>query len=206
MRHEEQVLEPRTCLLLREMGRLLRADFFLAGGTALAIQIGHRRSINLDFFTSSTFDPDSLLARLRGGLANREIVILGRAENTLNLVIDRIKTDLIRYQYPLLSPVLEAGDYQMLGIPDIAAMKLAAVTNRGSKKDFFDIYTLLQHHTLKDLLKFYTGKFPDHDPFFVIRSLGFFDDADTEPDPRMIVPLSWQEVKQAIGEQLREIC
>jgi predicted nucleotidyltransferase component of viral defense system len=206
MLYEEQALKPDTRQLLGDLGRLLGRDFFLVGGTALAIQIGHRLSIDLDFFTRETFEPDALLETLRDGLGSRNLLVTGRAQNTLNLVIDAVKVDLIRYPYTLLAQPREMEGYHLLDIPDIAAMKLAAVTNRGSKKDFFDIVILLRDHSLEQLLEFYTEKFPDHDPFFVIRSLGFFEDADEEPDPRMLLPLSWQEVKREIGKQLRKTC
>ena len=206
MPQEELVLEPRTLRLLGILGETLGDSFFLVGGTALAIHYGHRKSIDLDFFTRDKFDIEEVLSWTRH-VAEREgmpLVIAGRSTNTLNLVLDGVKVDLIRYNYRLLDVPLKRERYRLLDVPDLAAMKLSAIANRGSKKNFFDIGRLLDEYTLTELLEFYQKKFPDHDSFFVVRSLGFFDDAEQEPDPLLLSETTWEEVKQLIGERLRE--
>ncbi len=202
---EDAALEPSTLALLRRLGDVLAPqEFLLVGGTALAIQLGHRRSIDLDFFTRKSFSPDELLDKLtRASLG--AIVLNARAEHTLNLTVANVKIDLIRYDYPLIEPPLRADQYQMLAIPDIAAMKLAAVTNRGSKKDFVDLSFLLDRYEMSELLSFYKRKFPNHDTFFVLRSLTYFDDAELEPDPIMIDPREWTTAKDAIISAIRSM-
>jgi hypothetical protein len=179
--------------------------FFLVGGTALAIQIGHRRSIDLDFFTREAFDPDRILDSLSATLSTHGIIVGGRASHTLNLTLSGVKVDLIRYAYPLLEPLVEAVGYTMLALPDIAAMKLAAITNRGSKKDFFDLYFLLERHSIQTLLDFYRRKYPDHDLFFVLRSLAYFEDADMEPEPIMLQQVGWGTVKETVAKAVRTL-
>ena len=201
---EDAVLEPDTRRLLKKLGKPLSdTGFFLVRGTALALQLGHRKSIDLDFFTLEEFDTDELLELVRVDLTVDRIAVDGRAEQTLNLTVAGVKIDLIRYRYPLLEPLIETGDYAMLGIPDIAAMKLAAITNRGSRKDFFDLHFLLQKYSIHELLDFYKGKFPDHDAFFVIRSLAYFDDAESEPDPVLLQDVAWERVRQSALSAMR---
>jgi len=206
MLFEHAVLEPGTRALLRRLAGILAGDhFFLVGGTALAIQIGHRRSIDLDFFTREAFDPDKVLESLSATLPHDEILVGSRAPQTLNLTLCGVKVDLIRYGYPLLEPLVQADGYILLALPDIAAMKLAAITNRGSKKDFIDLYFLLERYPIQTVLEFYQRKFPQHDPFFVIRSLAYFDDADREPAPVMLREASWGLVKEAVANAVRTL-
>lgn len=206
MLFENAVLEPGTRTLLRRLGGILAGDrFFLVGGTALAIQIGHRRSIDLDFFTREAFDPDRILESLSATLPPDGIIVAGRAAHTLNLTLSGVKVDLIRYDYPLLEPPVEADGYTLISLQDIAAMKLAAITNRGSKKDFIDLYFLLERYPIQTLLDFYRRKFPDHDVFFVIRSLAYFDDADLEPDPVMLREGKWGSVKEEVARAVQTL-
>ena len=127
----------------------------------------------------------------------------GRAAHTLNLGLSGVKVDLIRYDYPLLEPLVQAHGYTLLALPDIAAMNLAAITNRGSKKDFVDLHFLLERYSIQTLLDFHRRMFPDHDPFFVTRSLAYFDDSDTEPEPVMLREASWGSVKEAVARAVR---
>jgi len=178
MLYEEQVLEPSTRGLLIRLASVLGEDFYLVGGTALAIHLGHRLSIHLDFFTGESFSEDAVLQRIESELAPAVVTTFGRAENTLNLSVEGVKVDILRYAYPLIEQPRQVDGYQLLEISDIAAMKLAAITKRGSKKDFFDIAVLLRDRPLDKLLDYYSQKFPTHKPFMVIRSLGYFDDAE----------------------------
>ena len=87
----------------------------------------------------------------------------------------------------------------MMSLSDVAAMKLNAITNRGSKKDFFDLAMLLESHTLQELLDLYCRKYSVSNPFMAIRSLAWFDDAEAEPDPESLTSLSWPAVKATIS-------
>jgi len=204
MLFETSVLDSDTVDLLHRLGQRLKAGgFFLVGGTALAIQINHRKSIDLDFFTRAEFDTQDILSLLSSEFeAGKTAVVVGRADNTLNLMIESVKVDVIRYSYPLLKPLIETEFYDMAAIEDIAAMKLSAITNRGCKKDFFDLYFLLKQYSLTNLLRLYQQKFESHDTFFVIRSLSYFDDAEMEPDPILTTRISWETVKAELIRQV----
>jgi hypothetical protein len=170
--------------------------FSLAGGTSLALRYGHRISVYLDFFTTDEFVVDDLIMRL-GAYASE---VTDRAKGTLRLLVGGVKIDCLRHAYPLIHPPELFGNLRMWSVIDVAAMKLNAITNRGSKKDFHDLHVLLQHHTLTDLLDAYAAKYPVGNRFMVIRSLVWFDDAEHEPDPIPLASASWPEVKAAIRE------
>lgn len=204
MRFESEVLTPETAALLHRLGELLsEKDFYLAGGTALAIHLGHRKSIDLDFFGQAEFDPLGLEQEIRSRFQDPiEIQVAGSSRNTLNLFCNGTKVDILRYNYPMLEKAIRAGNYLLAGVPDIAAMKLSAVTNRGSRKDFFDLNRLLDEFSLGELLDFYSRKFSGHDRFMVIRALTYFEDAENEPDPVMLSAVNWATVKQSIQDQV----
>ncbi len=203
--HEATVLEPGALTLLRSLGKLPElGPFFLVGGTALAIQIGHRRSEDLDLFTLEEFNPERCLSAVKT-LAVETLTVVGTAPNTLNLVIDGVKVDLIRHNYPLIHEPCPTEFCRLASRPDIAAMKLAAITNRGSRKDFIDLYFLLREFTLPGMLDFYTAKYAGHDIFPVVRSLLYFDDADAEPEPVMLEEVPWATVKAAITRAVQDL-
>lgn len=167
--------------------------FDLGGGTAVALRLGHRVSIDLDLFTLDAFDPHELLGSLPGQSARE---VLGVAPNSLNLRLNGVKVDFLRHGYPRIRATTTIENLRMLDMPDIAAMKLAAVTNRGARKDFYDLVSLAQIYGLPQLLDWYAEKFPGFDVFPVIRSLTWFADAEGEPEPLLLTALRWAEVKE----------
>lgn len=169
-------------------------DFTLGGGTSLAIRFGHRVSVDLDFFTTREFDPEELAGK--AGL--EKAVQVNRASNSLALDLDGTKVEFLRHAYPLLEPVEEFDGIRMLSLPDVAAMKLNAIANRGAKKDFFDLVELARHHPLSAMLGWFERKYRNADRFTVIRSLAWFEDAEMEPDPVSLSDTSWQDVKSTI--------
>ena len=188
---------PRTLDLLKKlMLEPIFSSFNLVGGTALALQFGHRISIDLDLFTTDArLDKESIETVLQ------EIGELRQTNSNAVLYqayLNDIKLDFVKYRYPLIRPVQEVEGIRMLHLEDIAAMKLSAITNRGAKKDFFDLYFLLQRYDLPTLLSFFVEKYPQQELFFVLKSLLYFDDAEIEIDPEMLVPLTWEEVKEYI--------
>ncbi|HOY30990.1 MAG TPA: nucleotidyl transferase AbiEii/AbiGii toxin family protein [Bacteroidales bacterium] len=179
------------------------ADFVLAGGTALAFQIGHRRSIDLDMFTGKDFDSDVLLSKL---LNDYEILVLLKMPNTLICNINNIKVDFIRFKYPPIRPLIEVDDFRLFDIIDIAAMKIDAITGRGNKKDFFDLYFLLKQFKLTSLLEFYKEKYQHQTLFHVIRSISYFKDAENNPEPLVFdTKVTWSKVKKQISKELQNL-
>ena len=174
-------------------------DFYLVGGTALALQIGHRKSIDLDFFSKNPFHQDSLKQIL---INEFNAQILGLAENAITGVIDSIKFDFITHQYQPLKPLNMFDNIRLSSLEDIAAMKLNAVRNRGSKKDFVDIYFLLEKFSLSQLLKMVNEKYPNHVDILTLKSLVYFEDADKQPNCDMIIHKPWNEIKEKLQQEV----
>ena len=172
-------------------------DFYLVGGTALALNFGHRVSVDLDFFTEKEFDTNLLVESVK---ENVSVKILSQAKNSLTMDVRSVKTDFIRHNYSLLNPIQEKDGIKIASVEDIAAMKFNSTMNRGSKKDFYDIVELLIHFSLEDLIAFHSKKYDFNSQLILLKSLVYFDDAELEPDPVSLRPLSWTSVKQNISD------
>ena len=182
-------VEPATLELLKRLIRQpILGDFALAGGTNLALQFGHRLSIDLDLFTAQSFSTQDIFDELL--IEFPTIVKTDEAKNTLSMVIDGIKVDLLAHRYPLLAEYTEEGNVRFWAIKDVAAMKLGAVSGRGAKKDFWDIAELLNYFSIKEMLQFFTEKYGNSDPGYVVRSLTYFDDAELQADPVILLTTS----------------
>ncbi len=185
MLHKEAVTEATLELLKKLQQDDMLKDFWLAGGTALALQIGHRTSDDLDLFSQKDFDTDQLLEYLESTYHFR---LDYSARNTLRGVIGNLNIDLIAHQYPLAGNSITFEGIRMLSIEDISAMKLNAIAGDGTRaKDFIDIYFILKQFTLKQILDFYSTKYTSRNRFHVIKSLSWFDDIDETIWPRMIL-------------------
>jgi predicted nucleotidyltransferase component of viral defense system len=181
-------------------------EFSLAGGTALALQFGHRVSMDLDFFTKSPFDSNELFEYLRDSY---DVSYCSQSANSLSLFIklqgEDIKVDFIRHNYPLLRPIRVIDKVRIFSLEDIAAMKLNAIANRGAKKDFYDIHALLNCFSLQDLLEFFEQKYEQMNSFTVVKSLVYFADADLEPEPVSLVDVTWDDIKENFKNQMQTI-
>lgn len=172
----------------------------LVGGTALAFQLGHRTSIDIDLFGEHTLHADDLTAILRD-FGQVEIV---RESASINIYfVNGIKVDFVNYPYGWLDTEVTLEKIRMASIRDIAAMKIAAIANRGSKKDFIDLYFLLQHYSLADIFTFYKDKITDGNEWMALRSLSYFDDAEQQPMPDMFQDVSWPTMKSHIQDTVR---
>ena len=191
-----KTIEPHTLELLRKLNsETLLKDLRLVGGTALALQYGHRRSVDLDFFGNMEDDMIAIKDMLRkyGTLS-----IFKESKNIQIYSLDNIKIDFVNYEYPWIdSPIVE--DSLILASPtDIAAMKVNAIEGRGTKKDFIDLYFLLQHYTLDDILSFYKKKYPEYSIFRALMSMTYFEDADEQIIPKMFIDINWDTIKNGI--------
>lgn len=191
-----ETVEPSTLDLLKRLQSLCEfREMRLVGGTALALQIGHRKSVDLDFFGNIPCNLDEL-SFIISNIADVKPLSSTRLMRFLS--VNGIKVDIVNYPYRWIdSPVSEDG-IVLAGIKDIAAMKLSAITNRGTKKDFIDLYFLLQQYSLAEMFGFYETKYPDATIFSTIKSLTYFEDAEKDPMPLMISSVNWEDVKQNI--------
>ncbi len=197
-------IEPNTLGLLKKLqSRSYLEKFFLVGGTALALQMGHRKSIDLDLFTLEDYNHEILLKQLQ---AEFEVDVKVSTPSLFITDIDTVKVDFVRHRYPLMFPMLIIDGVRMPDIKDIAPMKLDAVTKRGSKKDFYDIYYLLQRMSLREMLDLYNNKYKLSTMFHIIKSLTYFDDAEEDIQPFVFdKKITWLKVKRFIQKSVQDI-
>lgn len=175
-------------------------DMRLVGGTSLALQYGHRRSVDLDFFGEISVDLDELTEALKEQV--EQVVVGGHSKHIKAYFLNGVKVDIVNYGYAWIdNPVIEEG-LRLASPKDIAAMKVNAVIGRGTKKDFIDIYFLLQHFSFSELLKLYLQKYPDGSEYRALLSMAYFGDADQQPMPYMFDCVDWEAVKQSIRHEV----
>jgi len=178
------------------------SDFILVGGTALALQIGHRNSVDLDFFAKKNIEVDLITAELeKFGNVNK----LTSTKNIFICTVDGIKVDFVNHRYRFLENFISEEGIRMATILDIAAMKLNAIEGRGTKKDFIDLFFLLDYLSLSDMIASYLGKFPDHTDFMMLKSLTYFDDAENFPQPVMFKDFDWENCKSKITQEFLKL-
>jgi hypothetical protein len=159
------------------------------------LHIGHRKSIDLDIFGHLDLSPLEVEQELRVYGATS---VRNRSKRIQGYMVSGVQVDLVEYDYPWLDAPAMGEGLRLASCRDIAAMKLAAITNRGTKKDFVDLRFLLETFELAELLDFYARKFADGALFPVLKSLVFFDDADEDPMPNMLTTCDWQTTKKRI--------
>lgn len=179
-------------------------SFYLSGGTALSLQLGHRESEDLDFFSEELFNPQLVQQDLltRGELKN---VMLEKG--TINAFMDTVKLQFLHYPYNLLEPLITWNTIYLSSVLDIACTKLITISSRGSKKDFIDLYFILQKYTLEELLTKLDEKYKhiDYNKAHIVKSLIYFDDGEAQPMPRMHNTITWDEVKADIIKEVKKI-
>jgi len=199
----ENAIAKQTKQVLLKLAKLnlIRQRFYLAGGTGLALQLGHRLSVDLDWFTANFPKMESLIAELG------QIQVIGQDKNSLDCVIDGVKVSFLEYKYGLLSKLMTFEKVKLASAKDILAMKLSAIMSRGSKKDFIDVFVGLKEYDLNEQIKSFKKKFKgvDYSMIHLKKSLIYFMDADKEPMPKMIKGLDWDEVKQTLLEITKKI-
>lgn len=202
MLHRKTIAAPTLGILKNITAISELSGFNLAGGTSLALQIGHRISVDLDFFGNRPFETQEILDLLQ---PVGQVRILSQSKNILVLNVEGVKVDFVNYRYPLIREVLQIESLRLLDLPDIAAMKLAAIAGRGRKKDFIDIYFLLKKYSLAQLFEFYNAKYEDGSIFMVSRSITYFDDADKDEDLMVFKKISWQTIKDTILKEIKKL-
>lgn len=179
-------------------------DFYLVGGTALALQIGHRLSVDLDFFTSykkNIYDIEGELLFLDGFKLNT------KNNYALFAEFKGVKVDILNYPYKFIADPITHNGITLCNKEDICAMKLKTAMNRGAKKDFYDIYFLLQEFSLTKMFELFEKKYTNIEPNAIVRSLTYFEDAEETENPVLLkeVSLTWEKVKETIVSETRKI-
>jgi hypothetical protein len=198
-----KTLYPKTKQVLDKLKELdLVKNWYLAGGTGLALQLGHRKSIDLDFFIDKFPKRDLLLSSLN----KLSPKIIQEAPGTIDTTIDEVKVSFLEYKYPLLNKFADFEGVSVASVSDIACMKLSAISSRGSKKDFVDLYFILQKHSLDELFVSFEKKFKDvkYQKLHFLKSLVYFDDANKDPDPDMIEEVSWTDIKAQLTKHVQD--
>lgn len=201
----EPPISHETKLVLEKIAQSgLAKNFYLGGGTALALQLGHRQSIDLDWFSRAAFSNRDLKEEL-SRLGKLEVV--GEEEGTVNALLDGVKLSFLRYRYPLAFPLVDFERIKLADERDIAAMKIDAASSRGSKKDFIDLYFLLKKYSLDHLIAVFQKKYEGigYNQLHILKSLVYFEDAEKEPMPKMIQETDWKKVKRSIQDKVNEI-
>lgn len=183
---QTQTVAPGILGLIRKLQSLgSLSGFSLAGGTGLALQIGHRQSDDIDLFGLSSFDAESLIEELEQNFGFR---LHFSARNTVKGIVDGIMVDIITHAYPLVDNVIELDGIRFYSKKDIAAMKVNAISGNGTRvKDFVDIYFLLHEFTVEEILQFYRVKYAMRNDFHALKSIFYFADIDASAWPKMLL-------------------
>lgn len=184
----------------------LGARFYLAGGTALSLQIGHRLSVDLDFF-SSTEDIPSARELIERTLNPFQTMLADSSWGNLVYLVNDVRVGFYGYGYPLVAPLIVAEDIRLASIEDIGLMKFDALLARASRKDFYDLYFICKSHSLRELLDKAPQKYPSVRDFEVqvVKRFVFFENAENETNPVLLNEIDWQSVKNFFIDQAKII-
>lgn len=185
---------------------VVKENFYLAGGTGLALQIGHRISEDFDFFREKSFNPDMLSSLIKNVFNQIEITMIEK--DTLLLNIEGIKFSFFRYDIPLLFKPVNIENILVADWQDITAEKFKTIAQRGSKKDFYDLYCVFYFKklTIKEAVDIFKKRFfhTGLNFYHVLRSLIYFEDAEKEPEPKLLSNCSWEDVKSFFITHLKD--
>ncbi len=202
--HRETLTAPTEDVLREFHDHNISKGAYLAGGTGLALRLGHRRSIDLDFFIRGTFDEDRLLQSIE---QLPDFANVRRASQTLHLVVRGVKVSFLGHDYPLLFATDPFDGVPVADPRDIACMKISAVSSRGTKRDFVDLYAACKRFRLQDLLSLFAEKYArtKYDRLHILKSLVYFADAEKDPIPHMLVPFEWSDMKEFFQREVRQL-
>jgi predicted nucleotidyltransferase component of viral defense system len=170
--------------------------FYLAGGTALALQLGHRLSVDFDFYAKNEFDEmafeSDVVKNLQGFKVSQ------RSSGTLVGQVGVVDISFFHYSYPTIGDIIKTDHIDLVSVADIAAMKIIAISQRGLRRDFLDLYSISKTHPLSQVFTWAQQKFSQFDPHVCLKALTYFKDADDDESGRgmeLIEPVSWTMVK-----------
>ncbi len=188
-------VDAQKSLAVLGKAKCLPKQTYLAGGSGLALHLGHRVSVDFDFFTPESFNQETLAKKLS---EYGKFSITRTAPDTLLGIFENTKFSIFRYKYPLISAPVDCLEINVASKIDIGAMKIAAIMDRGTKKDFIDLYFLSKDKlSLDDCLNYYDKKYDvlANNIYSIVTSMSYFDQAEESEMPKMLKPVSWKDVK-----------
>ena len=200
----KETIEPKTLELLIDLQKEpLLSTFNLVGGTALALHLGHRKSIDLDFFTSESFDLEEVKMML---IKKYDFKVSYSRSQTLKGFINGVKVDFIKFDYPHLHNCDIIDEVRIESVPDIIAMKLLSITDNGSRiKDFIDIAYLSSWFSLEEMLQFFIRKITKSNIMMPIKALTYFDDIDFNESIVMLNNnFDWDKIANRLIDMTKE--
>ena len=204
MTHPE-VLSKKQQELLKKL-KAFASGGYLAGGTALALQLGHRTSLDFDFYTDKHFDTEIILANLQSNFDHVKVESV--AKDTLIAEIDGVSFSLFYYPYKLIKPLIDFETVRLASIEDVLAMKMVAIAMRGKRRDFIDAYYLLKKFGLDKIMELTLKKYPSYQPMIVLKGLIYFKNAEEDDVSRKIEifdkNFSWEKAKKKIMEEVEK--
>lgn len=192
-----EILDKKALTLLTKLKFLKDAGFYLAGGTALALQIGHRKSADFDFYNPSKFDSAKIYNTFQTQKP-KNLLLYTFSEDTLILEINHIGISLFTYNYPILKPFVMSEYLSLASLEDIAAMKLIAIIQRGIKRDFVDLYYLAQELKLENIMYLTKRKYAGFNRYLAYQALVYFKDAEEKQtrETKMLKSIDWETIKE----------
>ena len=191
-------INDETYALLKEIFSIpeINNHFALAGGTGLALQIGHRVSIDLDIFSQKQFNTTELEIILSSN-KNWQFTPVNKNSRMLFCYINDIKCDFVQEPATLLKSFINEDGVNYFSVEDIGAMKMHTICGRGKRKDFFDIYALIENYGWEKMLQWFEGKYSSSQYYYLWRSITYFNDADEDApiDGMVTFTKNWEEIK-----------
>jgi hypothetical protein len=198
-----KTVRPACLALLEELMHVEELKSFrLAGGTALSLILGHRISIDLDLFTNRLFEVGEFTTFLKRHFGDR-VLIHGTNRYGVFANIDDIKVDFLYRYEKFINDENVIQDIRLASLEDIAAMKIFATANRASKKDYYDLFELLNVYTFAQLIAFYVKMYTNYEVASLIKSLSGFEENDLEREPETLRQVTWETVKSRVSEEIR---
>ena len=203
---QTQTIEPGALSILEKlMGLSSLQNFYLVGGTALALQYGHRVSVDLDLFGNKDFNKEFILSQLTEIFGEQLMYENTRAQWAIFCYIQNVKVDIVQYKHNQIADAEILGNLRLYNTLDIMAMKVNAILGRGKKKDFWDIAELLQHYTMAECIEAHSKKYPSQQVLISIpNAITYFVDADESEEPVSLKGQTWSTVKKSIQQKVNE--
>lgn len=207
MRFHKKILTSAQFDLIKQLGPFMTEhSCYLGGGTAIALMLGHRKSVDLDWFSEKPIDsPEEWVINIQAAGVSLKDVDL--AKGTLHATSNGVRISLLEYRYPMLRRLVKwkSVDCHLASLDDLACMKLSAIVSRDPRKDFIDIYALMRKHkSLQQMLQLFQKRFPEAEVFSVVRGLSYFDNADKFVMPEMLWKIEWPEIKEYILAEVKK--